>query len=101
MARAGCVSSRACYTQLAPLHSQARHDMHVRGDTPRPIRNGHAQEQSRHSTHLEVWVGSGVVPIVLALERVRVQDQEVDVVLGLAQDLKAERSSSQAGRADS
>ena len=64
------------------------------------FRSGHAQEQSRHLTYLEVWVGSGVVPIVLALEWVRVQDQEVDVVLGLAQDLKAERSSSQADRTD-
>ena len=65
------------------------------------FRNGHAQEQSRHLIHLEVCVGSGVVPIVLALERVCVQGQEVDVVLGLAQDLQGERSSSQANRADS
>ena len=63
------------------------------------ISNGHAQE-SEHLTYLKIWVGSGVVPIILALEWVRVQDQEVDVVLGLAQDLQAARSSSQANRAD-
>ena len=85
--------------------NQARPVEHSGGDMKRPTcalpQWACAGAAHRHVTCLKVIIGCGVVAVVLALERVRVQDQEVDVVLGLAHDLKAQRSGSHAQSANS